>query len=71
MGQRKRVELATSLATPAPLFIWDEPLNYLDVFNREQLEEVIQSVQPTMLLVEHDETFLNNIATQVIKLHHE
>jgi lincosamide and streptogramin A transport system ATP-binding/permease protein len=28
-------------------------------------------VQPTMLLVEHDETFLNNIATQVIKLHHE
>lgn len=71
MGQRKRVELAKSLATPATLFIWDEPLNYLDVFNREQLEEVIQSVQPTMLLVEHDETFLNNIATQVIKLHHE
>lgn len=71
MGQRKRVELAKSLATPAALFIWDEPLNYLDVFNQEQLEQIIQLVQPTMLIVEHDETFLNNIATQVIKLQHE
>ena len=44
MGQRKRVELAKSLATPAELFIWDEPLNYLDVFNHEQLEQVIKLV---------------------------
>ena len=71
MGQRKRVELAKSLATPAELFIWDEPLNYLDVFNHEQLEQVIKLVKPTMLIIEHDETFLNNVATQVIKLHGE
>ena len=69
MGQRKRVELAKSLATPAELFIWDEPLNYLDVFNHEQLEQVIKLVKPTMLIIEHDKTFINNIATQVIKLH--
>lgn len=68
MGQRKRVELAKSLAAPAELYIWDEPLNYLDVFNHEQLEEVIKEVQPTMLIVEHDETFLKNVATQIIKL---
>ena len=71
MGQRKRVELAKSLTTPAELFIWDEPLNYLDVFNHEQLEQVIKLIQPTMLLVEHDETFLKHVATQVIKLHSE
>ena len=71
MGQRKRVELAKSLTTPAELFIWDEPLNYLDVFNHEQLERVIKLIQPTMLLVEHDETFLKHVATQVIKLHSE
>ena len=69
MGQRKRVELAKSLATPAELFIWDEPLNYLDVFNHEQLEQVIKLVKPTMLIIEHDKTFINSIATQVIKLH--
>lgn len=68
MGQRKRVELAKSLATPAELFIWDEPLNYLDVFNHKQLEEVIQLVQPTMLIVEHDRTFLNKVATKIIPL---
>lgn len=68
MGQRKRVELAKSLATPAELFIWDEPLNYLDVFNHKQLEEVIQTVQPTMLIVEHDTTFLKNVATSIIQL---
>lgn len=68
MGQRKRVELAKSLATPAELFIWDEPLNYLDVFNHQQLEEIIQSVKPTMLIVEHDATFLRKVATEVITL---
>lgn len=68
LGQRKRVELAKSLATPAELFIWDEPLNYLDVFNHEQLEAVIQSVQPSMLVVEHEATFLKNIATKMIYL---
>lgn len=67
-GQQKRVELARSLVTPAELFIWDEPLNYLDVFNQEQLEQVIQMVQPTMLIIEHDATFLENIHANNITL---
>lgn len=67
-GQQKRVELAKSLVTPAELFIWDEPLNYLDVFNQEQLEQVIQMVQPTMLIIEHDATFLENIHANNITL---
>ncbi|WP_430603749.1 ABC transporter ATP-binding protein [Enterococcus sp. DIV0724b] len=68
MGQRKKVELAKSLAQPAELYIWDEPLNYLDVFNQEQLEKLILSVKPTMLIVEHDQAFLEKVATQVITL---
>jgi len=68
MGQRKRVEVAKSLLTSAELFIWDEPLNYLDVFNQEQLETLIQKVQPTMLVVEHDAMFLQHIATEIIHL---
>lgn len=70
MGQRKRVELAKSLATPAELFIWDEPLNYLDVFNQNQLAEVIQLVQPTMLIIEHDRHFLDQVTTQQFLLGH-
>ncbi len=68
MGQRKKVELAKSLAQPAELYIWDEPLNYLDVFNQEQLEKLIIAIKPTMLVVEHDQAFLGNIATQAISL---
>ncbi|MGO3914224.1 ribosomal protection-like ABC-F family protein [Enterococcus viikkiensis] len=68
MGQRKKVELAKSLAQTAELYIWDEPLNYLDVFNQKQLEELLLSVKPTMLLVEHDQTFLENIQAEKISL---
>ncbi|EOH99211.1 ABC transporter ATP-binding protein [Enterococcus moraviensis ATCC BAA-383] len=68
MGQRKKVELAKSLAQPAELYIWDEPLNYLDVFNQEQLKALILSVKPAMLLVEHDQVFLEEVASKVITL---
>ncbi|MCW0953864.1 ATP-binding cassette domain-containing protein [Weissella ceti] len=67
-GQKKRVELAKSLLTPAHVFIWDEPLNYLDVFNQEQIEELITQVQPAMLIIEHDQTFLNTIHAQQVAL---
>lgn len=68
MGQQKKVELAKSLAIPAELYLWDEPLNYLDVFNHEQIEELLQTVKPTLLLVEHDQHFIDTIATKVITL---
>lgn len=68
MGEQKRVELAKSLLTPAQLFIWDEPLNYLDLYNNQQIIEVINQYQPTMLLVEHDRTFLDQVSTQEIYL---
>ncbi|MCD8068114.1 MAG: ATP-binding cassette domain-containing protein, partial [Lachnospiraceae bacterium] len=33
-GQKKKVLIAASLLTSAHLYIWDEPLNYIDVFSR-------------------------------------
>lgn len=67
-GQQKKVELASSLATPSGLYIWDEPLNYLDVFNQDQLSELLTTVKPTMLLTEHDTDFLNKVASKVVTL---
>lgn len=64
-GQKKKVLLAASLLTPAHIYIWDEPLNYIDVFSRIQLEELLLSYEPTMLFVEHDVRFRKNIATAV------
>lgn len=48
--------------------IWDEPLNYIDVFTRMQIEKLIETYRPTMLLVEHDVTFKEKIANKVIRL---
>lgn len=68
-GQQKKVELAASMATTAAFYIWDEPLNYLDVFNQDQLIQVIKDVQPTMLLTEHDQHFIDAVATKIVELH--
>ena len=68
MGQQKRVALAKSLTEPANLYLWDEPANYLDVFNQDQLIKLLKSVKPTMLLIEHDPYFITSVADQQIKL---
>lgn len=67
-GQKKKVLIASSLATPAHLYIWDEPLNYIDIFSRIQIENLLLTYQPTILFVEHDIRFQEKIATKVIKL---
>jgi len=67
-GQQKKVLLATSLSQQAHLYIWDEPLNYIDIISRQQIEELILRYQPTMLFVEHDETFCRTIATRTVEL---
>lgn len=67
-GQKKKVLLAASLMTPAHLYIWDEPLNYIDVFSRMQIEKLLLSCKPTMLVVEHDVRFRETIATKIINL---
>lgn len=56
-GQKKKVLIAKSLCEPAHLYIWDEPLNYIDIYSRIQIEEMITQFSPTMLLVEHDAAF--------------
>ena len=67
-GQKKKVLIAASLLTPAHLYIWDEPLNYIDVFSRMQIEKLIETYQPTMLIVEHDERFCEKLSTQVLEM---
>ncbi|MBR2923740.1 MAG: ABC-F family ATP-binding cassette domain-containing protein [Clostridia bacterium] len=67
-GQKKKVLLAASLSSPAHLYVWDEPLNYIDVLSRRQVEELILEYAPTLLIVEHDKVFLENIGAQVVKL---
>lgn len=67
-GQKKKVLLARSLCNQAHVYIWDEPLNFIDIFSRMQLEELILKYRPTMILVEHDRTFVEHVGTKKIQL---
>lgn len=67
-GQKKKVLLAKSLCEHAHLYVWDEPLNFIDIYSRMQIEQLIKEFSPTMIFVEHDKTFRNEIATKTIRL---
>lgn len=68
-GQKKKVLIARSLCETAHLHVWDEPMNYIDVISRMQIEELILQYRPTLLFVEHDRAFCGRVATMTLELH--
>ena len=67
-GQKKKVLLSASLCRSAHLYVWDEPLNFVDLFSRIQMEELLLEYRPTLLFVEHDEAFRERVATRRVSL---
>jgi lincosamide and streptogramin A transport system ATP-binding/permease protein len=67
-GQKKKTLLAKSLCEAAHLLVWDEPLNFIDVLSRIQIEELLLEFAPTILFVEHDSIFIDKVSTKKIHL---
>jgi len=67
-GQKKKTLLARSLCERAHLYLWDEPLNFIDVFSRMQIEELLRQSAPAMLFVEHDAAFCKGVATGTVEV---
>ena len=67
-GQKKKVLIAKSLCEKAHLYVWDEPLNFIDVYSRMQIEHLITEFAPTMLLVEHDSVFRDTVASKIVNI---
>ncbi|MBO1625460.1 Lsa family ABC-F type ribosomal protection protein [Bacillus arachidis] len=67
-GQKKKLLIAKSLCEKAHLYIWDEPLNFIDIYSRMQIEELIQQFNPTMVIVEHDKAFQQTVSTKTISM---
>ena len=67
-GQKKKVLLAASLCEEAHVYLWDEPLNYIDVISRMQIEAMILDARPSMIVVEHDQMFLERVSTRQMHL---
>lgn len=67
-GQKKKVLIAKSLCEKAHLYVWDEPLNFIDIYSRMQIEQLLREFQPAMIFVEHDMVFREAIATGNVKM---
>lgn len=67
-GELKKVNIARALAKDNHVIFFDEPLNYMDTYFSEQLENAILEYHPTIIFVEHDNYFGKKIATRVIRL---
>ena len=69
LGQRKIMEIISILVSQPDLFIMDEPTNHLDISMRVMLESIIQEKTEsgrTFLIVSHDRTFLDRVATKTV-----
>lgn len=67
-GQKKKVLIARSLCEKAHLYLWDEPLNFIDIFSRMQIEDLIRHYRPALLMVEHDRAFVEAVGAEVLLL---
>ena len=67
-GEKKKIYLARVLSRRNHVIVLDEPLNYMDVMFRRQLVEAFRALRPTVLLIEHDDFFLRNLATVIVDL---
>lgn len=68
LGQKKFVMLALSLCEQADVYLWDEPLNYIDVYMRKEIERLIKNSDVTMLFVEHDRAFVDAVADMTFEM---
>ncbi len=51
MDRRRKVLIAKSLCQKAHLYVWDEPLNFFEIYTRMQIEQIIKEFSPTMIFV--------------------
>ena len=66
-GERKRAALALALACEPDLLLLDEPTNHLDIDAIEQVEAMVRKV-PAAIVITHDRTFLDRVATRIVEL---
>ena len=70
-GERGRVGLAQQLVAPADVLLLDEPTNHLDLETTRWLEEYLQGLDATVLLISHDRAFLQSVVDHVLHLEAE
>lgn len=65
-GERARVQLACLFTQPANVLVMDEPTNDLDMETLELLESLLVDFKGTVLLVSHDRSFVDSVASSCL-----
>jgi ATPase subunit of ABC transporter with duplicated ATPase domains len=67
-GEKLRALLACILKSshPPQLLILDEPTNHLDLSSMKNIESALKNYQGAMIVISHDQTFLESIAIERI-----
>ncbi len=65
-GEAGRIGLARQLAAPADVLLLDEPTNHLDLSTTRWLEEYLQGLDATVLVISHDREFLENVTDHTL-----
>lgn len=67
-GEAAKVVLLKIMLSGPNLLIFDEPTNHLDLEARQALTEALENYQGTMLIISHDRSLINKIATKIMFL---
>ena len=68
IGERRRVALGRALLARADLYALDEPTNHLDAGTVEWLEARLSALPGALLVVTHDRTFLDRVASRILEI---
>lgn len=67
-GEKTKLSLCIVLAQNPDMLILDEPTNHLDVESIKWLENFINSINKTVLIISHDRLFLDNTVNKIFEM---
>jgi ATP-binding cassette subfamily F protein 3 len=67
-GEKSRLQLARLVHAEVNFLLLDEPTNHLDLEACEQLEEMLEAFDGTLLVISHDRYFLDRLVDRVVEV---
>jgi ATPase subunit of ABC transporter with duplicated ATPase domains len=67
-GEKSRLQLARLMHAQVNFLLLDEPTNHLDLEACEQLEEMLEAFDGTLLVISHDRYFLDRLVDRVVEV---